>query len=162
MPVISSEIDLEALSLTFVTEHDASVERVWQLWEDPRQLERWWGPPEWPATFTRHDFVPGGWSRYFMTGPNGEKAGGWWISTLVDGPHRFQFDDGFAGPDGEPDLSMPTTSAAVVIDDLGEGRARMTIVSTFPSLEALEQMREMGMEEGMRSALGQIESILAG
>ena len=161
MPVIDAITDLEALSLTFITEHDAPIERVWQLWADPRQLERWWGPPEWPATFTRHDFVPGGWSTYYMTGPNDEKAPGWWIATEVEAPRRFAFDDGFEGQDGEPDPAMPTIAATAVLDDLGGGRTRMTITSVFPTAEAYEQLREMGMEEGMRSALGQIEAILA-
>jgi hypothetical protein len=31
--------------LVLVAEFDAPIERVWQLWADPRQLERWWGPP---------------------------------------------------------------------------------------------------------------------
>lgn len=162
MPVIDAITDLEALSLTFITEHDSSIERVWQLWADPRQLERWWGPPEWPATFTRHDFVPGGWSTYSMTGPNGEKAPGWWIATTVEAPRLFAFDDGFEGQDGEPDPYMPTIAATAVLDDLGDGRTRMTITSVFPSAEAYEQLRAMGMEEGMRSALGQIEAVLAG
>ena len=47
----------------------ASPERVWQLWADPRQLERWWGPPTYPATFTQHDLAPGGHVEYHMTGP---------------------------------------------------------------------------------------------
>jgi|GEM_PF-6910007 len=41
MTVISSHTDADALTLTFVADFDASAERVWQLWEDPRQLERW-------------------------------------------------------------------------------------------------------------------------
>ena len=78
MPVIDVHKDTEALTLTFVAEFAADVERVWQVWADPRQLERWWGPPTWPATFTAHDFVAGGHSKYHMTGPEGEIAGGWW------------------------------------------------------------------------------------
>jgi hypothetical protein len=38
---------------------------------------------------------------------------------------------------------------------------RMTITSTFPTLEAMEQMVAMGMLEGMAGALGQIDAILA-
>lgn len=60
MPVIGSEIDREALSLVVTAEFDAPVDRVWQLWADPRQLERWWGPPGWPASFPQHDMVVGG------------------------------------------------------------------------------------------------------
>ena len=79
MPVIESKKDAEALTLTLVAEFDASVERVWQLWEDPRQLERWWGPPGYPATFTTHDLRAGGRVEYHMTTPQGEqpRATGW-------------------------------------------------------------------------------------
>lgn len=43
MTVISSEKNAQALSLTITAEYDAAVERAWQIWADPRQLERWWG-----------------------------------------------------------------------------------------------------------------------
>jgi hypothetical protein len=34
-------------------------------------------------------------------------------------------------------------------------------VTTFPSLEALEQLLGMGMEEGMKAAMAQIDGVLA-
>ena len=77
MTVVSTTQDREELTLTVVAELAAPLSRVWQVWVDPRRLERWWGPPTWPATFEEHDVVAGGMSRYFMTGPNGEKARGW-------------------------------------------------------------------------------------
>ena len=40
--------DPQALSLTLYAEFDASPERVWQLWADPRQLERRWDRPPTP------------------------------------------------------------------------------------------------------------------
>ncbi|WP_262384782.1 SRPBCC family protein, partial [Actinoplanes teichomyceticus] len=78
MTVTDTVKDTDALTLTFVAEFDAPVEQVWRVWADPRKLERWWGPPTWPATFVRHDFVAGGAVRYYMTGPDGTKAHGWW------------------------------------------------------------------------------------
>lgn len=160
MTVISSSRDTEALSLTFVAEFDAGVGKVWQLWEDPRQLERWWGPPTWPATFTVHDFVKGGESRYFMTGPEGEKAHGWWRFLAIDTPARLQFDDGFADSSGRPADDMPTSHATVTLEALGGG-TRMTVATRFDSLAELERLTAMGMEEGMSQALGQIDAILA-
>ena len=160
MTVVSSHTDPEALTLTFVAEFDASVERVWQLWEDPRQLERWWGPPIWPATFDRHDFVPGGESRYYMTGPDGERARGWWVTTAIHSPERLEFDDGFADDNGEPTGDLGATHAVVTLEQF-DARTRMTIFSTFESADQLQKMMEMGMEEGMREALGQIDSLLA-
>jgi len=172
MTVISSDKDPEALTLTFVAEFDAPVDRVWQIWEDPRQLERWWGPPGWPATFDAHDVTPGGRASYYMTGPEGEKAPGWWHFTEVDAPTRLAFDDGFANENGEPDESMPVTKIAVTLEPAGSdasgtgaadgsARTRMTTVNTFESLEQLEQLVAMGMEDGMRLAMAQIDEVLA-
>jgi uncharacterized protein YndB with AHSA1/START domain len=160
MPVISSEKDLDAMTLTFVAEFDAPIEHVWQLWRDPRQLERWWGPPSWPATFEQHEFEVGGQSRYYMTGPDGEKPRGWWQITAVDAPSRFEFDDGFSSEDGEPDYSLGAAHGVVTLEAVGE-KTRMSIVTTFESLQQLQQMMEMGMEEGMREAMGQIDAVLA-
>ena len=160
MTVISSHQDTENLSLTFVAEFAADIERVWQVWEDPRQLERWWGPPTWPATFVRHELVAGGESRYYMTGPEGEKSRGWWKTTAVQAPSSLEFDDGFAGDDGEPSGFLGTTHCTVTLE--GDGATtRMTTRSTFESLEQLEEMLKMGMEEGMREAMGQIDGLLA-
>jgi uncharacterized protein YndB with AHSA1/START domain len=160
MPVISSTKNPDALTLTIVAEFDASVERVWRLWEDARQLERWWGPPTWPATFEKHDFTEGGQSHYYMTGPDGEKAAGWWTITAIDAPHRFEYDDGFSDDDGTPDPSRPTMHGVMTLDDVG-GKTRMTTVTEFASTEQLEQMLAMDMEEGMVEAIGQIDAVLA-
>jgi uncharacterized protein YndB with AHSA1/START domain len=160
MTVISSTKSVEALSFTLIAEFDASVDRVWQIWEDPRQLERWWGPPTWPATFERHDFTPGGEASYYMTGPDGEKARGWWRITAIQAPNRLEFDDGFADDNGAPVEAMGTTHATVTLEEIG-GRTRMTVLSTFESEEQLNKMVEMGMEEGMKEAAGQIDALLA-
>ncbi|GAB2464850.1 uncharacterized protein YndB with AHSA1/START domain [Conyzicola lurida] len=159
MTVLSSQKDPEALTLTIVAEFDAPVERVWQVWEDPRQLERWWGPPTWPATFTQHDFVAGGSSKYHMTGPEGEIAGGWWDNVVVAAPSRFEWVDGFSDENGDRSTEMPTIDGAVTIAEV-DGKTRMTTVSTFGSVEQLEQLVQMGMEEGLKLAMGQIDGLL--
>ena len=110
MTVTSVDKDLDNLSLTLVADFDAPIERVWQLWADPRQLERWWGPPTYPATVEGHDLTPGGEVSYFMTGPEGEKFRGWWRVTSVDPPTSLEFIDGFADQDGAPNADMPTTT----------------------------------------------------
>ncbi|MEU4690192.1 SRPBCC domain-containing protein [Actinoplanes sp. NPDC023714] len=159
MPVVSSVKNVEALTMTFVAEFEAAVDRVWQVWADPRKLERWWGPPTWPATFETYEFKPGGRVHYYMTGPDGTRSRGWWTITAVEAPHRLEFDDGFADENFEPVDPKDTTHGVVTFEQVGD-RTRMTTVSTFTSAEQLERMAEMGMEEGMRSAQDQIDALL--
>ncbi|MCZ4277365.1 SRPBCC family protein [Rhodococcoides yunnanense] len=159
MTVMSTQQNAEELSFTIVAEFDAKVERVWQIWADPRQLERWWGPPTWPATFESFDFTPGGKASYYMVGPDGEKARGWWLMTSIDAPTTLSFDDGFADDNGEPVASMGITRAVVTIEDIG-GRTRMTTTSKFESAEQMQKMIDMGMEEGMTEAMSQIDDLL--
>lgn len=161
MPIVSSQQDPQALTLTLVAEFDSDVERVWQVWQDPRQLERWWGPPGWPATFDRHDFVPGGASRYHMTGPDGQKARGWWTVTAIEAPYRLEFDDGFSGEDGEPLDAGAPMHMVVTLQPVGD-RTRMTTVATFANTAQMERVLAMGMEEGLNQAMGQIDAVLAG
>ncbi|MFP3881190.1 MAG: SRPBCC domain-containing protein [Actinomycetota bacterium] len=72
MTVTNTKKDPENLTFEITSEFDASVDRVWGLWEDPRQLEKWWGPPTYPATVVEHDLTPGGKVKYYMTGPEGD------------------------------------------------------------------------------------------
>jgi uncharacterized protein YndB with AHSA1/START domain len=153
--------DTDALTMTVTAEFEASPQRVWQLWADPRQLERWWGPPTYPATFTKHDLAPGSRVEYHMTGPEGDQPRGYWEVVEVAPPHRLVFRDGFANDDGTPNTDLPVTTAEVKIEEIGDGRTRMSIESTFPSREAMEQILAMGAEEGLKQAVGQIDGILA-
>jgi uncharacterized protein YndB with AHSA1/START domain len=161
MTVTAVRKDPAALTMTLDAEFDAPAARVWQLWSDPRQLERWWGPPNYPATFTRHDLAPGSRVEYHMTTPEGDQPKGYWDILEVDAPHRLLVRDGFANDDGTPNEEMPTGEFVVTISEAGEGRTRMSIENRFPSPEAMEQLLAMGQEEGMKQAMGQIDAILA-
>jgi len=153
--------DPTALTMTVASEWDAPVARVWQLWADPRKLERWWGPPGYPATFVEHNLRPGGKVSYFMTSPEGGRVHGWWNIVAVEEPHRLDLEDGFADSEGEPDNTLPTMLFTVTLDALPSGATRMLVETRFPSREAMDQILAMGMEEGITAAMGQIDAILA-
>lgn len=161
MTVSSVRKDPDTLTMTITADLDASTERAWQLWADPRQLERWWGPPTYPATVVDHDLSPDGRVTYFMTGPGGERFHGWWQVLAVEPPTRLELKDGFADESGTPNDAMPVTTSVVTLTERDGGGTRMAIETRFGSLEAMEQLASMGMEEGMVAALGQIPGILA-
>ena len=167
MTVTAVRKHAQTLTMTLEAEFDASPERVWQLWADPRQLERWWGPPTYPATFTKHDLAPGSRIEYHMTGPGGDQPHGYWDVLEVEPPRRILFRDfgcraadGLANTDGTPKTDMPINTL-VRIDEVAQGRTHMSIESVFPSTEAMEQVLAMGTDEGQRQAVSQIDAILA-
>jgi uncharacterized protein YndB with AHSA1/START domain len=160
MSVTSVDTDYDNLTTTLVADFAAPVDEVWQLWADPRKLERWWGPPTYPATFEKHDLSPGGDVTYFMTGPEGEQPRGWWRVTSVDPPTSLQFTDGFANDDGTPNEEMPVIEVDVRLSER-DGGTRMEMRSTYASREELDKLVEMGMLEGLQQAVGQIDALLA-
>ncbi len=160
MPVTDVTRDLDNRTLTITAHFDSPVERVWQLYADARQLERVWGPPTYPATFVQHELSPGALSLYYMTGPDGDRFGGWWRIASVDEPGGFTFDDGFADNDLKPRDDMPVShNAYSFVPDAGGTAA--TFVSSYDTAEALQQVLEMGIEEGATLAINQIDALLA-
>lgn len=160
MTVKTIQKNTESLSMTISTEYRAPIARVWQLWQDPRQLERWWGPPTYPATVVDHDFVPGGRVSYFMTGPEGDRHWGWWRIIAIESPTLLEVEDGFGDDTGKPDPDMPMTRMRVELFEEPDGVTHMSIETKFPSVEAMQQMIEMGLEEGIALSLGQIDDLL--
>ena len=133
MPVIDVQKDLDNRRLIMTAQFAAPVERIWQLYADPRQLEKVWGPPTHPATFVDHDLTPGGRMTYFMTAPDGQKYCGFWDVKEVDEPRSFTFEDGFANEDFTPDTSLPVGSTPTPSAATTTGPARCTRPSTPPS-----------------------------
>jgi len=161
MTVLDITKDLEARTLVLTASFDVPIERVWELWNDPRQLERWWGPPTYPATVVDHDLTPGGDVTYYMTGPEGDRHHGWWRVLAAEPPRRLALEDGFADESGKPDPTKPTIAMTVSLAQAGDGATRMEITSVYPSTEAMQEMIDMGMEEGLKAAVGQIDDLLA-
>ena len=160
MPVIDTTHDEETLTLTMVAEFAAPPERVWEVYADPRQLEKIWGPPTYPATVVDHSLAPGGRVTYFMTSPEGEKYCGFWEVSSVEAPSRFVFRDYFADEDFNAVESMPGSTNTYTFAEADAG-TRVTYESTFDSLEGLKTVLEMGVVEGATGAINQIDELLA-
>lgn len=155
MPLTSVTKDPAALTLTVVGDYAVPQQRLWEAFADPRQLERFWGPPSWPATFTRHDFKVGGRAEYFLSGSNGEKWSGSWKFTAVNPMSSFEACD---GEDNAEDENMPS-SMKFTFESTPAG-SRITVVTRFSSLDAMEHVA-VGMEEGLRAAMPQLDTVLA-
>jgi uncharacterized protein YndB with AHSA1/START domain len=160
MPVTSVTTDPEALTMTLVSDFPVPVERLWDAFADPRKLERFWGPPGYPATFGAYDLRPGGIAHYWMTSPEGERFYGRWDFEEIDEPSRIVARDAFADADGGIDASIPPGRMTLTFESTATG-SRLTAVSASPTAEALEQVIAMGQVEGMTQAFGQLDTVLA-
>ncbi len=161
MSVTSIDKDFDELTLTVIADFAAPIESVWQLWADPRLLERWWGPPMYPATVEVHELRAGGDVTYYMTGPEGDRHRGWWRITAVEPPETLELIDGFADQNGTPMEGMPVSTMTMRLSEY-QGGTRMETRARYESREQLEQVLAMGMEEGLRLAIGQMDALLAG
>lgn len=160
MPITSVTKDPAALTMTVVAEFPAPLERLWNAYADPRQLERFWGPPTYPATFTRHDMYAGGRSEYAMTGPDGDVSRGYWEYLDVNPLKSFEVLDGFALPDGSPNREMPSMRMVFTFAATEDG-SQVSTTTYFNSVAELDRLLGMGMEEGMHAAMGQMDDVLA-
>lgn len=163
MPVTDVTPDLDNRTLTITAEFAASVDRVFGVYADPRQMEQIWGPPTYPATVVDHDLSPGGRVTYLMTGPEGDKFYGCWLVRSVDAPHGFSFDDAFTDSSFTINEDLPVSSNDYTFQALDgdPGRTRATYIATFLTAEGLQQVLDMGVVEGARGSIDQVDDLLA-
>ncbi|MFE3545643.1 SRPBCC domain-containing protein [Nocardia sp. NPDC059177] len=160
MPVTDVSHDLDTRTLTITAEFAAPRERIWQVYADPRQLEKIWGPPTYPATVVEHSLAPGGRVTYFMTSPEGEKFAGYWEIVAVDEPTGFSFKDGFADENYNPVPTMPVSTNTYTFTETA-GRTTAVYVSVYDSAEGLQKVLDMGVVEGATGAINQIDGLVA-
>jgi len=159
MPVTAVDKNIDALTLTITAEFDADAERLWELWADPRQLERWWSPPSHSSTFIEHELTAGSRTTYFMTGPDGEKHHGAWRIEEVDPPHRLHMTDAVVDDEGKPEDGGPTAMTVTIAE--ADGTATMSIQTHFSDRESMEQTIEMGFEQGLTEMLDKVDPLLS-
>ena len=160
MTTLSIDKNAEAKTMVITAEFTASIANVWQLWADPRLLERWWGPPGFPATFEEHDLTPGGTITYFMSGPDGgERFDGTWNVVEVKAPNRLVIEDAIVEDDGTPSDGNSMTCMEIDIEAAGD-KTRMILTTHFDSLEGMERVLATGVLEGMKACMAQIDAVL--
>lgn len=88
-----------------------------------------------------------------MTGPDGATSRGWFRFISVEPYRRFEVEDGFSDDAGAPSTQMPTMRMTFNFDATDSG-SRFTSVTHFASVESMEQLVNMGMQEMRDMILG--------
>jgi uncharacterized protein YndB with AHSA1/START domain len=158
--VTSVQKDPENLTMTVTADLDAPPDRVWELWADPRQFERWWGAPGYAAKATALDLRTGGKVEFHLSGPDGDTPNNIWDVVEADRPHRLVLRDAIVDENEVPTDEGPS-SFTVRFEPIAQGRTRMSIESKFPSAEALKVAVDMDMDKMLEWSFGQMAVIIA-
>jgi uncharacterized protein YndB with AHSA1/START domain len=162
MPLTNVSNDPAAKTITLTAELAAPVDRAWQLYADPRQLEQWWNPPGYPLTITEHNLSVGGMVHAHVAAPDGQTAHAYWRITAVDPPRSMVWEDGFLDDQLQPNPAIPPTTMRLTLADRDSGGTLMTIVVGFLSVEAMQEYLDMDIAEQMRVTFSQADALLAG
>lgn len=152
--------DDENATLTIERTFDAAQSRIWKSMTDAVILDQWWAPAPWKTETVHMDFTVGGYWHYAMKGPDGEKHFGRMDFLEIEPGRRYMAADVFADESGETDASLPRQTFETTLSEEA-GWTRVVIVVTYASLEDLEKVLAMGMQEGLTMAQDQLEALLA-
>ena len=135
-------------------EFDAPREKVFQAHTDPELVVQWLGPRSTQMRIDHYDCRTGGSYRYLHVS-DGNEFGFRGCFHEVRPSELIVQTFTFEGmPDG-------VALEKLVLEDLGDGRTRLTATSVVDSFEARDAMLACGMEHGIREGYERLDELLA-
>lgn len=135
--------------------------RVWHAWTDSTELDKWWGPRDWPTKTKSFDFREGGHWHYCMTGPDGTEAWGWLDYMNVIPEESFEGEDSFTDESGAKNEELPHTKWQLQFEDNGD-TTKMTSTLKFASEADMQRIIDMGFESGFTEQLDKLDEYFEG
>lgn len=132
---------------------NASRERVWRAFTDPKLVAQWWGRGN-KLVIERLEVRKGGHWRFVEHAKEGVLQGFEGRFRDVVPPERLEQTFEW---DGTPGHVVVET---VTFEDLGDGRTRMVTVSVFHTREDRDGMIKSGMESGLNQSYAALDKLL--
>jgi uncharacterized protein YndB with AHSA1/START domain len=150
---ITADPDIPLVRIT--REFDAPPEKVFRAHTDPELVVQWLGPRGHEMRIDHHDCRTGGSYRYLHISDGNEFGFRGCFhevrpSELIVQTFTFE---------GEPD---GVALERLVLEDLGDGRTRLTSTSLVDSFKARDAFLASGMEHGVREGYERLDELLAG
>lgn len=167
MTVNSSSTQAPVNEREFLMERvfDAPRALVFEAWSSPEHLKHWWGPKGWTLPFCEVDFRPGGVWFYCMKGPVNKESTeimeswGKAVYQEIIEPERIVYKDTFVDSDGNRIEGTPEMLITVTFLE-EDGKTRLVSKTLFETAEQLQQVLEMGMEQGFNETLDRLDAYL--
>ncbi len=149
------ELDTEVPLVRVTREFDAPVAKVFRAHTDPDLVRQWLGPHGHEMRIDAWDCRTGGAYRYVHLA-DGEEY--WFHGSF----HEVRPEDGVVVQtftyEGFPD---GVALEKLVLEDLGDGRTRLTATSLVDSFEGRDAFVASGMEEGVVQSYERLDEVLA-
>lgn len=153
-------VDKEKNTLTIRREFLAGRQLVWDCYTKSELLDQWFAPEPLTTKTKSMEFREGGHWHYAMVEPNGTEYWGWTEYVKIKPIDYYTALDAFSNAAGEINNDLPRAEWRVTFTDKDENALVETIV-TYKSLSELEQVIQMGMEQGMMATLKKLDQLLA-
>lgn len=148
--------------ITITREFDASPEKVWQAWTDPKQLAKWWSPRGFTTPVVEIDAKVGG--KLYIVMLAGQNLG---AMSGMKAPMRGEFTE--VVPNGklaftnqavdEEDNILLTGETSVVFEEV-DGKTKMTVHTSAEGEGPNTDMMLGGMEQGWNEQCDKLGELL--
>lgn len=130
-------------------EFDAPRELVWMAFADPYHLSQWWGPKGFTNPVCEIDLRAGGKWHHVMRGPDGREYPTDSEFIEVSPPERIVYRNAAGDPKLFGDNPPPSFVRVITLDDIGNGRTRLTLDAYFDTAANKDAVIRRGFREGM-------------
>lgn len=152
-------VDKEKKTITINREFLAGRQLIWDCYTKSELLDQWFGPEPLSTTTKSMDFREGGHWHFAMVEPNGTE---YWSLTkylTINPIDYYTTVDVFSNEKGEINEELPHAKGKVTFIDKNDKTLVKTHIA-YDSLDDLEVVIQMGMEDGMRSTLVRLDKLL--
>jgi len=147
-------------TLTIRTEFTAERQLVWDCYTKKELLDQWFAPKPLRTKTKSMDFRNGGHWHYAMIDQDGNEYWGYTEYTKINPIDTYETVDAFCNEAGEINNDLPKAKWLVTFTDKAENSVVETTVF-YTSLNDLETVVNMGMQEGMISTLEKLDELLS-
>ena len=153
-------VDNDQKTMTIKREYDAKRQLVWDCHTRSELLDQWFAPKPLTTKTKSMDFREGGHWHYVMVDPSGPEYWGRLDYQTIRPIDNYTALDGFCDASGalNPDLPRAEWNVSFFERDT---RTLVENIVSYPSAEAIQQVIDMGMKDGMTSTLERLDELLA-
>ena len=152
--------DMKEKSILISRNFNAPLADVWRAYTESDLLQQWWAPAPWRAETKSMNFTGGGFWLYAMVSPEGQKHWGRMNYISIDKHKNFKIEDVFCDENGNVNLTLPNSKGQIIFTSLGD-MTQVEFKMTYATEEALQQIIEMGFEQGITMCMDQLELYLS-